>query len=58
MADLAATINAVDCDLVLVGTPIDLARVVEIEKPNLRVTYDLVEEGDAFVQAVERAIGG
>lgn len=57
MKDLEATINAVDCDLVLVGTPIDLGRVIDIQRPNLRVTYDLVEQGDAFVAAVERAAG-
>jgi predicted GTPase len=57
MRDLAATIDAVDCDLVLIGTPIDLARVVKIERPNLRVTYDLAERGDAFREAVERAAG-
>ncbi len=56
--DLARTIAAVDCDLVLVGTPIDLARVVKIDKPNMRVTYDLVEQGEAFAQAVERAARG
>ena len=38
------------------GTPIDLARVIDIEKPNMRVTYDLVEEGDGLVRALERAI--
>ena len=57
MADLAATIDATDCDLVLVGTPIDLARVIDIKKPNLRVTYDLVEHGPEFVQALERTVG-
>ena len=56
MKDLEATINAADCDLVLVGTPIDLARVIDIQKPNLRVTYDLVEDGPEFVQALERAV--
>ena len=56
MADLQATINAADCDLVLVGTPIDLARVIDIQKPNLRVTYDLAEEGGEFLAAIERAI--
>jgi predicted GTPase len=55
MEDLAQTIDAVDCDLVLIGTPIDLARVVKISRPNLRVTYDLVEQGEAFAEAVERA---
>jgi predicted GTPase len=39
--DLEATIAAVDCDLVLVGTPIDLARIVRIEKPVMRVGYSL-----------------
>ncbi len=43
MADLAATIDRVDCDVVVIGTPIDLARVVEIKKPTVRVTYDLDE---------------
>jgi predicted GTPase len=37
--DLEATINACDCDLVVSATPIDLSRVVTIEKPMLRVRY-------------------
>jgi predicted GTPase len=41
--DLEATINAVDCDLVLIGTPIDLRRIVKINKPAQRVTYELKE---------------
>jgi predicted GTPase len=41
--ELEETINRVPCDLVLIATPIDLARVVKIEKPNLRVTYDVEE---------------
>jgi predicted GTPase len=56
MKDLAATIDRTDCDLVLVGTPIDLARVIEIKKPNLRVTYDLADEGPAFLNQIEAAI--
>lgn len=43
--DLQATINATDCDVVVIGTPIDLTRVLEIEKPHTRVTYDLDEIG-------------
>ncbi len=54
--DLAATIDAVPCDLVLVGTPIDLARIIEIQKPSLRVTYDLEGEGPEFARAIERAV--
>ncbi|MCZ6600205.1 MAG: GTPase [Acidobacteria bacterium] len=41
--DLEETINAVDCDLVLIGTPIDLRRIVKINKPAQRVTYELKE---------------
>jgi predicted GTPase len=37
--DLEATINACDCDLVVSATPIDLTRLVDIEKPTLRVRY-------------------
>ena len=35
------SINAADCDLVLVGTPIDLGALLKINKPYLRVTYEL-----------------
>jgi len=52
--DLEATVNAVDCDLVLVATPIDLTRLITIDKPNMRIGYRLAEEGDAFVDAVTR----
>ncbi len=43
--DLAKTINRTDCDSVLIGTPVDLNRVIRIEKPNSRVFYDLQEIG-------------
>lgn len=52
--ELRATIAAVPCDTVLVATPIDLERVVKIEKPATRVTYEL-EEADPEV--LPRAIG-
>ena len=45
IADLEKTINAVDCDLVLVGTPIDLTNLIKIDKPNMRVAYRLEEKG-------------
>jgi predicted GTPase len=41
--ELEQTINAVPCDLVLVATPIDLARVIKIQKPSLRVRYEIEE---------------
>lgn len=52
--DLESTINAVECDLILVGTPISLARIIDIEKPSLRVTYRLAEEGTALADALSR----
>lgn len=43
--DLEETINAVECDAVVIGTPIDLRRIVNIKKPSVRVTYELQEIG-------------
>jgi predicted GTPase len=43
--DLEETINAADCDCVVIATPIDLARIVDIRKPAVRVRYDLQEIG-------------
>jgi predicted GTPase len=43
--DLEKTINAVECDVVLVGTPIDLTRLITINKPSMRVGYALEERG-------------
>ena len=50
--DLEATVSAVDCDMVLIGTPIDLTRLIDIDKPFMRVTYRLVEEDSALQDAV------
>ena len=46
MEDLAETIKRSDPDLVLVGTPIDLRRLIDFEVPALRVTYRLEEIGE------------
>jgi predicted GTPase len=43
--DLEETINSTDCEAVVIGTPIDLRRVVDIRQPSTRVTYDLEEIG-------------
>jgi predicted GTPase len=43
MAELAATLNAVDADLVLCATPIDLNRVLKLNKPVTRVRYELAQ---------------
>ena len=46
LKDLEKTINAVDCDSVVIATPIDLNRIIKINKPNTRVYYDLQEIGE------------
>jgi predicted GTPase len=43
--DLQETINRTECDLVIIGTPIDLRKLITINKPALRVTYELQEIG-------------
>jgi predicted GTPase len=43
MKDLEVTINTSDADSVIIATPIDLRRVIQIEKPSTRVTYSLQE---------------
>ena len=45
LKDLEATINGTDCDAVVIGTPIDLSRIIRINKPSTRVHYDLQEIG-------------
>ncbi len=52
LKDLEATVNAVDCDAVIVGTPIDLARIIDIQKPSTRVSYDLEEIGSPTLRDV------
>lgn len=43
--DLEVSINNTDCDSVIIGTPIDLQRIIKIDKPSTRVYYDLQEIG-------------
>jgi predicted GTPase len=50
MKDLEATINKSDVDLVIVGTPIDLTRVIKLKKPYQRVRYELQEIGQPTLQ--------
>ena len=54
--DLEETVRAVDCDLVLVATPIDLTRLIDIEKPNMRIGYSMPAEDGALTAAVERVV--
>ena len=52
LADLEKTINATDCDAVVIGTPIDLNRVITIDKPTTRVFYDLQEIGEPDLDGI------
>ncbi len=52
MRDLEKTINQADVDLVLSGTPIDLTRVIKINKPIQRVRYELQEIGEPTLQTI------
>jgi predicted GTPase len=45
LKDLEETINRTDCDSVVIGTPIDLGRIIKINKPHTRVNYNLQEIG-------------
>jgi predicted GTPase len=54
MAELTQTIDKVDCDLVVSGTPIDLGRLIKTNKRILRVTYELEEIGSPDLKEVLR----
>ena len=45
LKDLETTVNKVDCDAVVIGTPINLSRIIDIKKPNARASYELREIG-------------
>lgn len=55
--DLEETINATDCDSVIIGTPIDLGRLLKINKPSTRVQYDLQEIGDITIEKILKQKG-
>ncbi len=46
MTDLQKTVAAVECDSVVIGTPIDLSRIINIKKDSVRVRYELHEIGE------------
>jgi predicted GTPase len=58
--ELEATLNAVDADLVLSATPIDLNRLLELNKPITRVRYELVQVGgtplDEIIEPIVRMV--
>lgn len=54
--DLEATVNAVECDLVLVATPIDLTRLIDIRKPHMRIGYSMPAGDGSITEAVRGAL--
>jgi predicted GTPase len=52
MHDLEETINKADVDLVVSGTPIDLTRIIKINKPIQRVRYELQEIGEPTLESI------
>ena len=57
LKDLEETINKTECDSVVIGTPIDLSRIIKIDKPKTRVYYDLQEIGDPnFEQVIQNFV--
>ncbi|MEW6652815.1 MAG: GTPase, partial [Bacteroidota bacterium] len=57
MKDLEETINKTDCDSVIIGTPIDLGRILNINKPHTRVMYELEEIGNVTLETILKEKG-
>jgi predicted GTPase len=55
MKELEATINAADADLVLIGTPIDLGKLLDLNKPSTRVQYELEVNGQPSLDDIIEA---
>ena len=52
--ELEQTIRATPADVVVIGTPIDLGRIIELDKPSVRVRYELSEVGEPTLEGVLR----
>ncbi|MEN8244364.1 MAG: cyclic 2,3-diphosphoglycerate synthase [Thermodesulfobacteriota bacterium] len=50
--DLEATVNGIDCDLVLAATPIDLTKLIKIDKPFQRIRYEYRDHGEPTLEQV------
>jgi len=58
IGELEETINAAACDVVVIGTPIDLGRTLKLNKPSVRVTYELREHEPGQLEAAVRRVVG
>ena len=54
IADLEKTVNATPADLVLIGTPIDLGSLIKINKPSVRIRYELDDQSGATLEQLIR----
>ena len=54
LAALAATINASEAEVVVSGTPCDLARLVALDKPVVRARYEFAERVPGTLEAIVR----
>lgn len=58
VSELEETVAKTPCDLVIVATPIDLRRVMKIDKPSMRVRYELQEIGTPTLEDAIATVGG
>jgi len=58
VSELEETVARTPCDLVIVATPIDLRRIMKIDKPSMRVRYELQEVGTPTLKEAIEAVGG
>jgi predicted GTPase len=58
LADLEATIQRVDCDVILIGTPVDLRRLMRFPRPAHLVKYELEERGEPTLKDVLKPVLG
>lgn len=57
LKELEQVINGIDCDLVISGTPIDITRVIKVNKPIIRVRYELEEkEGSELKELITKVV--
>jgi predicted GTPase len=54
--ELAATIRATEADVIVIGTPIDLTRLIAFDKPSVRVRYELQEIGDPTLEDALKSV--
>jgi predicted GTPase len=52
--DLESTIRRIECDVVIIATPVNLTRIIDIDKPTVRVRYELQEIGELSIEALIR----